>query len=190
MPKNWWYCSAFDGQDKLIIESDDDTDEQIQDIKAKVHRAFGAGKFSYFFYRTYQNHFPDCGCLECETIRAMFQSAEFISFLSELCGQRFKKNNEIFISRYDAGSFLTVHNDNGNGKVAFVLGMTCDWLPQYGGNLHILNNSRTSIRKIIIPQFNTLTVFHIPEIGGIPHFVSHVSPEVTASRYAITGWYS
>jgi Rps23 Pro-64 3,4-dihydroxylase Tpa1-like proline 4-hydroxylase len=99
------------------------------------------------------------------------------------------KLNQVFISKYKAGHFLSPHSDKGNGRLAFVINITKNWLPQYGGNLHFLNNDRKIIIDSISPIFNSMILFEIPEPEGIPHFVSHVIPGIKISRYAISGWY-
>jgi Rps23 Pro-64 3,4-dihydroxylase Tpa1-like proline 4-hydroxylase len=52
-----------------------------------------------------------------------------------------------------------------------------------------MNDNRTDIIDSFVPLFNSFIIFKVPTESGIPHFVSHVSPNVKFSRYAITGWF-
>lgn len=89
-------------------------------------------------------------------------------------------------TRYLPGHFLTQHNDEHKeeGRLyAYVLGISKDWNPDWGGLLHILNK-QGEITKTIIPEYNSLSIFKVPQ----NHFVSHVSPLAKNQRLGITGW--
>jgi Rps23 Pro-64 3,4-dihydroxylase Tpa1-like proline 4-hydroxylase len=124
------------------------------------------------------------------SLRKMLDSKEFINILNEITGLDLKNLTTMFLSKYKSGNFLSPHSDKGNGKLAFVINLTKFWKPQYGGALHFMNNDRTEIIDTIVPSFNTFFIFNVPSDTGIPHFVSHIAPNVKYSRYAITGWFS
>jgi Rps23 Pro-64 3,4-dihydroxylase Tpa1-like proline 4-hydroxylase len=115
-------------------------------------------------------------------------SKVFIDFLNSITNLGLTKLNTLFVSKYTSNCFLSTHNDAGNGRIAFVLHLTKDWKPQYGGNLNFLNEERTKIIETFTSQFNTLMIFEVPE-EGVPHFVSNVAPNVNIPRISITGWY-
>ena len=189
MTDEWWYLSAFYGEDKVIINNIPPNKSKVIEAKKLANQKFIDDEFSYAFYRTYNNHFPECDCPECK-LRKIMSSQEFIQYISNITGLSLEKNTELFLSKYGSDCFLNVHNDQGNGKIAFVINMTRNWKPQYGGNFYILSNNRKTVRKIITPQFNSLTIFKIPEPNGIPHYVSHVISGVKYNRLAIGGWFS
>jgi len=188
MQEDWWYMAANHTGEKVILQNTPENAEEIAATKKAAHTAFNEDKFSYFFYRTYNNHFPKCTCVECE-FRKTLSSPAFIRLMQELTGLPIEKNAESFISRYGADCFLNVHNDQGNGKIAFVINLTQNWKPQYGGIFHLLTKDRLNIRKTVCPQFNSITIFKVPEPNGVPHYVSHVAPSVTKYRYAVSGWF-
>ncbi len=189
MNEEWWYLSGFCQDEKKIIENTAENQDKILEVKKLANQDFVDNKFSYVFYRTYNNHWSDCDCPECN-FRSTVNSPEFLIMINKITGMNLQKNNELFVSRYGENCFLTVHNDNGNGKIAFVINMTKDWLPQFGGNFCLLKHNRKQIRKLVSPQFNSLTIFKIPQPDGIPHYVSHVISGVKQYRYAISGWFS
>ena len=115
-------------------------------------------------------------------------SPEFINYLNNITSLNLSKLNTLFLSKYKGGNFLSPHSDRGNGKLAFVLNLTKNWKPQYGGILHFMNNDKTEIIESFMPLFNNLMLFEVPE-NGIPHFVSHVVPYLRYERYSITGWF-
>ena len=122
-------------------------------------------------------------------LRKTLSSRLFLSMISYLTDLQLNRMNQMFLSKYNSGSFLAPHSDIGNGKVAFIINLTKNWKPQYGGILHFLNKSRNKIIKSLVPSFNNLVIFFIPN-EGIPHFVSHIVPGIKKNRYAITGWLS
>ena len=100
------------------------------------------------------------------------------------------KKRELFCSKYSSGQFLGPHHDLNKGKVGFVLNLTKDWKPEYGGLLHFLTDDYKHVTKVVLPEFNKLTLFEVPDKVGIPHYVSHVGPGVKLNRISYTGWFS
>jgi len=152
-----------------------------------VHNAFKDDQFSYIFYRNMNN--KKCSYIEF-LIRRALSSEKFIQFLNYITGLNLTTLKTMFLSKYKSGNFLSPHSDKGNGKLAFVVNLSKFWKPQYGGNLHFLNTTRTEIIDTFVPAFNNLVIFEVPDHGGIPHYVSHVAPNIKYPRIAITGWYS
>jgi Rps23 Pro-64 3,4-dihydroxylase Tpa1-like proline 4-hydroxylase len=151
-----------------------------------VQNAFKEDQFSYAFYRNMNNQ--KCSYLEF-LIRRELSSQIFIDYLNKITGLNLTILKTLFLSKYKAGNFLSPHSDHGNGRVAFVINLTKFWKPQYGGNLHFLNEDRSEIIDTYVPGFNNLMLFEVPENSGIPHYVSHIVPNVKYNRFAITGWF-
>mgnify|MGYP001557564838 CR=1 FL=1 len=89
---------------------------------------------------------------------------------------------------YGAGDFLTGHDDNAAGEnrmAACVLGLTQRWRLEWGGLL-LFHGQHDRTAEALVPRFNTLDLFHVPQ----QHSVSWVSPSAGFSRIAVTGWYS
>lgn len=89
---------------------------------------------------------------------------------------------------YGVGDFLTGHDDDAAGEnrmAAFVLGLTQMWRLEWGGLL-LFHGDRDRTAEALVPRFNTLDLFHVPQ----QHSVSWVSPSAGFSRLAVTGWYS
>ena len=183
--KNWVLST---GINKNKYEKSDITQfDKINRIQLKnVSEAFGKDEFAYGFYRTMNNNTPNY--IEY-TVRKVIGSDEFIKMLNEITELGLTKLTTLFMSKYKSGNFLSPHSDKGNGRLAFVVNLSKFWKPQYGGALHFLNDERTEVIDTFVPDFNNLVIFYVPEPNGIPHFVSHVCPNVKPSRYAITGWF-
>ena len=122
-------------------------------------------------------------------LRDKLNSAEFINALNEITNLNLTKCNTMFLSKYKSGHFLAPHSDKGNGTLAFVLYLTKNWKPHYGGNLHFMNDERTEITSSHTPSFNNMVIFEVPKDIGISHYIGHVAPNVKHIRYAITGWF-
>jgi len=89
-------------------------------------------------------------------------------------------------TRYLPGHYLTQHNDENidEGRIyAYVIGLSKNWNPDWGGLLHILD-TKGEIKKTMIPEYNSLSIFKVPQ----NHFVSMVTPFAQEQRLAITGW--
>jgi Rps23 Pro-64 3,4-dihydroxylase Tpa1-like proline 4-hydroxylase len=190
MPDNWWYSVSYPGTKGHVryIRNFDENKSEIDFEKKYSDKLFNQGGYAYHFYRSAGDHYEHCTCEECN-FRNWLKSDEIIGFLSQLSGLEIKNFSTMFASRYSEGCFLSPHHDDTLGSIGFVLQLTKNWLPQWGGILHFLDDSKRVIEYSEVPTFNTLTLFHIPEGKGKWHYVSHVNPGVTSNRIAYSGWY-
>ena len=116
----------------------------------------------------------------------LMASQAMVSFLSHIVGKRDLRFGEGKATAYGPGDFLTCHDDAVAGRnrvAAFVLGMTPQWRPEWGGLLlfHDADDGRV---EGLVPRFNTLDLFAVPQ----RHSVSYVSPSAAGRRLALTGW--
>jgi len=112
-----------------------------------------------------------------------------LGFISKVIGEEVTSPKEVFANYYGKGDFLNAHHDGMKGKIGFVLYLTKNWKPQYGGNLHFLTEDWLTIKEVMVPGFNTLLMFKLPDDGkGIPHFVPPVQTEIE-KRLAVSGWF-
>jgi Rps23 Pro-64 3,4-dihydroxylase Tpa1-like proline 4-hydroxylase len=89
-------------------------------------------------------------------------------------------------TRYRPGDFLTPHNDHLDGmqrKFAYVLSLTPDWLPRWGGLLSFVDQT-ADVEATITPRFNALSLFAV----GQSHYVSQVATYAPIDRISVTGW--
>lgn len=89
-------------------------------------------------------------------------------------------------SRYRPGHFLSTHDDRVDKmgrRAAYVMNLTPQWRPDWGGLLQFFDN-RGDVTRAFMPNYNTLNIFSVPQL----HNVSWVTPLAAAPRYAVTGW--
>ncbi len=113
-------------------------------------------------------------------------SEPFLSFARVLTGFDDIEFADAQLTKYSKGDFLTVHNDDVQGKnrrAAYVLNLTTQWRADWGGLLQF-HASNGHISDAYTPCFNALNVFSVPQ----PHSVSQVSTFAPRSRYSVTGW--
>ncbi|MEM7276660.1 MAG: 2OG-Fe(II) oxygenase family protein [Pseudomonadota bacterium] len=113
-------------------------------------------------------------------------SAQFIGYIRELTDDHKIQFADAQATRYSAGDFLTMHNDDAPGKerrVAYVLNLTPEWQADWGGALQFFD-SEGHIEAAFLPRFNALNLFAVPA----DHSVSLVAPFADKPRYSITGW--
>jgi len=191
MPSEWWDVSTFPQKSEKGPSFVRNTDENYELIRSNYEyslQAFAEGKFAYNFYRTKDNHFDDCSCTECNLRKWLVQS-ECLDFISTATGTKYTDSDEVFAACYGIGDYLSPHVDSPNGTLGFVYQLTKNWLPEYGGLLHFMDDERQIVERIEVPTFNTLTLFHLPENKGKWHFVSPVSPGTPELRFTYTGWF-
>lgn len=144
-----------------------------------ANAANDAGLFSYCFRR----HEGTIGAKE------LFSSPELMNLINCITNMGVKDIVTVFASMYNANSFLSTHTDTGRGKIAFVLNLTKNWDENNGGCFELLDKNWGTVRKKIIPRFNSLTIFNV-ENEGVPHRVTKVRSDVKKCRLAISGWFS
>ena len=192
MPEDWWSASYKDFTKKGEVKFLPRSSNNIPEIELQLmisQQTFAEGIFCYFFDRTRDNHYETCQCIECQ-YRKFVSSEETIKWFSELIDFDLSKTGEFFASRFLANHFLSPHHDEQKGKIATVLGLSKDWKPEWGGCLHFLEEDYKTLVRSVQPGFNKLSIFDIPTANGVPHYVSHVAPNVTQGRISFTGWYS
>jgi Rps23 Pro-64 3,4-dihydroxylase Tpa1-like proline 4-hydroxylase len=184
LDKNWVLAA---GIDKVRYENKIDFQNQKKNdmIGLEVNKAYSQNRFSYIFHRTMNNRNPSY--VE-QNLRHLLESKDFINFLNSVTDMNLTKLTTMFMSRYRSGHFLSPHSDKGNGRLAFVISLSKDWKPQYGGLLHFLSQDRETIIDTYCSIFNNMIIFGVDELDQ-PHFVSHVSPNVLFNRISIGGWY-
>jgi SM-20-related protein len=127
-----------------------------------------------------------------ETATPLARFAEFLArpatrdLLGSICGAEDIDSVEAQATRYGPGHFLTTHLDSEEGsrrRVAYVLGLTGGWRPEWGGLLQF-HEPDGEVARGLVPRMNALTLFKVPRA----HSVSLVAPAAAAPRYSIAGW--
>ena len=85
--------------------------------------------------------------------------------------------------------FNPLDNQLQNDDLDTVLQMSKNWLPEYGGLLHFMDDDRTVVERIEVPEYNSLTLFYLPKDKGKWHFVSPIAPGTPELRLTYTGWF-
>jgi len=187
IPKEKWELCVVYNNNQKYENYDNEKNKKINiNVINKANYSFEKNEFSFRFYKIL-NTKNTLNFVEYN-LKKIFSSYEFIDFLNYITNEELIKLNDIFISKYSKDCFLGPHCDKQNGKIAVTIYLNKHWKPQFGGNLCFLNEKRDKIIETITPHFNSMALFNIPQLTGIPHFVSHNNSN--KSRYTLTMWYS
>lgn len=91
------------------------------------------------------------------------------------------------ITSFAPGDFLTRHRDDVTSesrRVAFVINLSEQWHPDWGGLLQFFHDSGTT-RESWSPEFNSLCLFDVKHV----HSVTAIAPFAPRVRLAISGWF-
>ena len=190
MPPDWWYASTFPGhgEARTDIRGLAENQGRIAEHYAIAQQRRSEGRFAYAFFRTLA-HRAGCDCPLC-TVIAHLQGPEMLARIGELTGSPISRSGGLFASDYRPTSFLDPHTDKDNGRVAMIWSLSRSWQPQNGGLLHLLERDERTVRRVVVPEFNSAVLFAIPADAGTPHFVSYVPPGTPGRRLAVSGWYA
>lgn len=91
------------------------------------------------------------------------------------------------LTRYRPGDFIGLHNDVGSEVsdrlVAYTLGLTRTWRPDWGGQL-LFHDAEGDVIRGHAPRWNTLTLFAVPQ----EHSVAPVAAYAQGPRLSVVGW--
>ena len=116
-----------------------------------------------------------------------FNSDHMLEFIADVTGADNLLSTDCQYTRYTPGHFLTRHRDvvtEAQRRVAYVLGVSENWHPDWGGLLQFFEEDGTA-RESWIPKFNCLSLFHVKHI----HSVTFVTPFAQEPRVSLTGWF-
>jgi Rps23 Pro-64 3,4-dihydroxylase Tpa1-like proline 4-hydroxylase len=159
-----------------------------EEQRAKLTRAVELGgryNFQFRYDSIRVGNFDDSPSLVA-SFRRFLSSSELVAFLRQVTGVHDIDFADAHASRYRTGHFLTGHDDHVEAmgrRAAYVMNLTREWLPEWGGLL-LFHDDQGNIARGYTPGFNVLNLFSVPQ----RHSVSWVTPLAGQSRYAVTGW--
>lgn len=172
-----------------IIEYRDEAYAALSDEqRAKLTKAVElGGRYGFQFrYDSIRLSDPASSATALARFRTFLSSPELIAFMRRLTGAGDIDFADAHASRYRAGHFLTGHDDHVDTmhrRAAYVMNLTREWLPDWGGLL-LFHDDQGNIARGYTPRFNTLNLFSVPQ----RHSVSWVTPLAGQPRFAVTGW--
>jgi len=160
-----------------------------RDINAKVMTAASQGiGFIYNGYLKSRTKKTDNKKLAfLHEVFEFIGSEEILSLVKNITGNTDINGAEPQYTRFLPGHFLTRHRDvvPGRGRrMAFELGMTKGWHPDWGGLLQFYQENGLP-RDSWMPRFNVLSIFDVSHI----HAVTYVTPYAQAPMLSLTGWF-
>ncbi len=164
-------------------------EERGRRAMAATQRARDGFQFLYHAYLMLQNY--KAGKNKELFLNAVFEqlNAEpMLDFVRAVTGVSTIVKCDAQATLYAPGHFLTRHNDDADAsmkrRVAYVLGFTKSWHPDWGGLLQFYDDDN-AVTDVFMPRFNSLSLFTVPQF----HAVTYVAPYAPMGRLAITGWF-
>lgn len=169
--------------------------QEYETVSAADYRAMSAAAWGrahsefQYFYNHYRLHEKGQMFLKPDQYLAklvsFLTSPEFFIFIRKITGLPSISWISSTATLYRPLDFLTVHDDGPSSSrlVAFVLNLTPQWRPDWGGALQFYD-SDDHIEEGYLPTFNALNLFRVPK----RHSVSQVSA-FGGLRYSVSGWF-
>jgi len=170
--------------------------EQLQAVTRKQHQQFmnsiyarARTQFQYVFYQYYITQaikLKEQPGHPMHHVHEFMNSEEVLNLMRTLTGEKAIRKADSYASNYAPGHFLTAHDDRHDSHdrvAAYVFTMTKTWDKNWGGHLAFFDDAG-NITEALIPSFNTLNIFLVPQI----HSVQLVSPFAGGNRSSYLGW--
>lgn len=161
---------------------------QRQQFMNAIHQR-AAEHFQYCFLQYYISECVGRGEDPGHALHALhdFVNDEpFLEVMRTVTGVKEIKSADVLASCYGPGHYLNAHDDTHPDRsrvAAFVISLTKDWNRNWGGHLAFFD-AAGNVEEAIIPCFNALNVFSVPQF----HSVQLVAPFARAARTSLTGW--
>jgi hypothetical protein len=120
--------------------------------------------------------------------RTAFQTDDNLrTFFAEWTGLELARSDDFGSHSMGVGDFLKEHDDSErNRQLALVLYLSPGWKPEFGGGLHITDESGGE--WTVEPTYNSIVVFDT--LAGTKHYVAPVRDAAGEQRrVTIGGWY-
>lgn len=156
----------------------------ISIVHEEANRGFAYMHYKLPIYDRY--HAGALGGSRLAQIFELLNGEAFLSFARRVTGHHDIGFADAQLTAFGPGHFLTVHNDDVEGKnrrVAYVLNLTPEWREDWGGYLNFFDESGHVV-DAFKPAFNALNMFSIPA----RHSVGAVSMFAKRPRLGISGW--
>ena len=169
-----------------IRQMDPERFRQIMtDVLKRAQRNIGYNYLTYPMIEAYLAGWDEGHSIH--RLTEFVNSDPFLALARRVTGVDEITKAEAHATAYAPGHFLTRHVDDGHGqhrRAAYVMGMTKDWQPDWGGLLLFLDDDQ-NVEAGFTPRFNTLTVFDISRL----HTVTQVSSFAGKVRTSVAGWF-
>lgn len=186
-----WHLAYYDGKARLLSHEDlrKKTPEEVRNLQAHLAKVASSSAFHYIYdcyplIRAYKEKWePD---LYLNRWLEFINGEVFLKVMRKLTGHADITRADSQATRYSQNQYLTRHNDDVPAEVrraAYVLNITKNWDPNWGGYLQFFNKGK-NLDDGFIPEFNTLNVFSVPQ----DHSVGCISQFAQRYRYTMVGW--
>jgi len=188
-----WGVVYNEGTRNVTVEADElrtmAPQERGRRAMVATHRAREGFQFLYHAYLMLANY--KAGKNKDLFLTSVFEalnSEPMLDFVRQVTGISTVVKCDAQATLYAPGHFLTRHNDDADAsmhrRVAYVLGFTKSWHPDWGGLLQFYDDD-DNVTDVFMPRFNSLSLFTVPQF----HAVTYVAPYAPMGRLAITGWF-
>lgn len=133
-----------------------------------------------------------------QSITTLYESfrVEMVNWMEKNTGIKLNGKISMSSSNYRDTDYLLCHDDKfsdpklGHRKIAFILYLTKDWNPDFGGSLDLFDTDESgqprNVIKSLIPELNSFVFFEVTDNSY--HQVSEVLIE-GKSRLTVSGWF-
>lgn len=149
--------------------------------------------YQFHFSAIYQHHANYDKNVLLSEISDVMHLQEIRDWVQDISESEVNGSTLAGASHYKNGDYTMPHTDKASGsggekekrRIAYILHLTKEWNPKYGGDMVWMNPSYT-----VHPAFNCMTLFSISQSSW--HFVSPVA-QITPVKYkrlAFNGWWT
>ncbi len=123
-------------------------------------------------------------------LRHFLESDAFRQFAEKITNRDLQAVTPVRVHRMQSEHFLKQHDDRvKNREIAFIIYLSPDWLPEYGGNLHIIDHD--DLELVLNPVYNRLLMFDVNQHKH--HQISEIFEQGQVGkrngRLSVNGWF-
>lgn len=170
-----WSYTTNDGKAKVR------SNEDIGERRRRAEAAYRRGEFAYSKWE------PRRGTAFYQEVQRHMESAATLAQLSAIVGEEIARISDVYVTIFQRGDFLSLHDDRGLGKYAFTISLSSLGEGE-GGRLRLYaaaegREGRPRLLDELRPRANELAIFSLsPELQ--PHEVEPVTGATRRSTIA------
>lgn len=165
-----------------------DIREQVAALIQRSGKQYGFIYFNFGMVSAYNSGEPRANH-PIHPVTGFLMGEEFAAFGRQLTGDQSIRWADSQATLYRPNDFLGLHDDSASDDVqrvaAYTLGFTSRWRSDWGGQTLFHDPETGDITRGLIPRWNTLTVFRVPQL----HSVASVAGYAQSARLSIVGWF-
>lgn len=162
--------------------------EERQSLFQQIHAEAGKGLGHYYARWQCDSQGQQSASGALHSALTWLTNEDNLDLVRDISGIKNLNSVGCMVCRFSQGQYISQRvsgEEDQQRKLAFIIDLTPEWKPEWGGLLH-LHATDEQPATFFTPSFNQLTLFDAQK----PWSLSYVAPYIKYYRYSLVGWFN